>query len=102
MMRILSCALHVRILGVPILGVPVQIEVIVGGLPSESFSTVEGKKEHFWEWRDDGPDDCRRKPERDGAADDDDADAGGARGAAALFDLCEAEPPHTRLQSPCT
>ena len=38
-----------------------QIEVIVPGLPQESFATMEGKKKHFWEWRDDGPDDLRRK-----------------------------------------
>lgn len=38
-----------------------QIEVIVPGLPLEPFKTIEGKKEHFWEWRSDSDDDLRRK-----------------------------------------
>ena len=38
-----------------------QVEVIVPGLPNEPFSTTEGKKEHFWEWRVDSADDLRRK-----------------------------------------
>jgi len=38
-----------------------QVEVVVPGLPQESFATIEGKKKHFWEWRNDGPDDLRRK-----------------------------------------
>jgi hypothetical protein len=27
-----------------------QVNAIVWGLPATSFSTVEGAKEHFWEW----------------------------------------------------
>jgi len=30
-----------------------QIEAVVQGLPSQDFSTIEGKTEHFWVWQND-------------------------------------------------
>lgn len=39
-----------------------QVDTLIRGLPMEPFSSMEGKKEYFWEWRTDAPDDVRRKP----------------------------------------
>lgn len=38
-----------------------QVEVFATGLPTGPFSTIEGKKAHYWEWRDDDADDLRHK-----------------------------------------
>jgi len=44
-----------------------EVQILVRGLPTENFSSVEGTKEHFWEWRFDSDDDLRRKqPSADG------------------------------------
>ena len=38
-----------------------EIEAVVCGLPSESFTSTEGKKEHFWRWEEDHVDDLLRQ-----------------------------------------
>ena len=38
-----------------------ELTVEIGGFPPVGFTTVEGKKEHHWEWIEDRPDDLRRK-----------------------------------------
>lgn len=43
-----------------------EIEAVVCGLPSESFTSVEGKKEHFWEWRADGSEGDHRRASKEG------------------------------------
>jgi len=43
-----------------------EIEAVVCGLPSESFTSVEGKKEHFWEWRGDGSEGDHRRASKEG------------------------------------
>ena len=45
----------------------IQVDTLIRGLPSDAFSTVEGKKEHFWEWRVDADDDLRRRKEPEAA-----------------------------------
>ena len=43
-----------------------QLSAVVSGLPSSPFVTyesgAEGGKEHYWEWREDSPNDLRRPP----------------------------------------
>jgi hypothetical protein len=38
-----------------------QMTVVVPGLPTTQFSTIEGEGEHFWEWERDSADDKRYK-----------------------------------------
>ena len=44
-----------------------QLSAVVSGLPSSPFVTyesgAEGGKEHYWEWREDSPNDLRRRSE---------------------------------------